>query len=42
MEGRDIGKIKKQGFFRGTQANLIRFAFVGVFFTGSILIGAFA
>jgi hypothetical protein len=28
MEGRDIGKIKKEGYFRGTQANRVRFTFV--------------
>jgi len=30
MEGRDIGKIRKEGYFRGTKANVFKYQFIGV------------
>jgi len=40
MEGRDIGKIKREGYLRGTQAYNVRLAFVTVVLAGSFCLGA--
>jgi len=30
MEGRDIGKLRKEGYFRGTKANVFKYKFLGI------------
>jgi len=29
MEGRDLGKLRKEGYFRGTKANVFRYQVFG-------------
>jgi len=29
MEGRDLGKLRKEGYFRGTKANVFRYQVIG-------------
>jgi len=30
MEGRDLGKLKKEGYLRGTKANIFKYKFLGI------------
>jgi len=30
MEGRDLGKLRKEGYFRGTKANVFRYQSIGI------------
>jgi len=30
MEGRDLGKLKKEGYYRGTKANVFKYQFIGI------------
>lgn len=42
MEGRDLGKIRKEGYFRGTKANVFRYQFIGITLLVSCGIGMVA
>jgi len=39
MEGRDIGKLRKHGYFSGTKANIVRYQIIGLVLFVSFGIG---
>ena len=39
MEGRDLGKLRKEGYFRGTKANVFRYQFLGITMFVTVLLG---
>jgi len=39
MEGRDLGKIRKEGYLRGTKANVFRYKFVGIAMLATVTFG---
>jgi len=40
MEGRDIGKIKKEGYLRGTKANIFRYQVIAITLITTLGFGA--
>jgi len=41
MDGRDLGKIRREGYFRGTKANVLRLQFAAIIIFATFGLGAY-